>query len=136
MSKTLQVIDPFFNLEIGNILELSEDGKHYVIECNEEFGQNNADGADISSSFSSKFTISTDYAKQLIKEGFLQEVVDDKQGFVNVFTEIDNLLYKYTTELSNIDKDMANMPMCVKIEKTTVLENLCKVLSHLKALKK
>lgn len=136
MSKTLQVIDPFFNLEVGNILELSEDGKNYVIECNEEFDQSSETGADIRSSFSSKFTISTDYAERLIKDGFLEPVCETKQNFKNVFTEIDNLLYKYTSELSSIDKDMANMPMCVRIEKTTVLENLVKVLSYLKALKK
>lgn len=135
MSKTLKVIEPFFSLEVGDILELSEDGKDYVIEQNESFGSNNAEGADVRSSFTSKFTISVDYAKALVKEGMLAEETT-KSNFVNIFEEIDKLLVKYTSELSTIDADFKDKPACLKIEKNTVLTNLITLLNHLKGLKK
>jgi intein/homing endonuclease len=137
MSKTLRVIDPFFVLELGDTLTLSEDGKFYTFERNEEFhkaGDNN----DLNSTYSSNFKISLDYAKELIRDGYLEEV-DPKQkasSFVNVFDEIDNLIARYQKELANIDLDMAGQPQCVKVEKTTVLTNILSVLNHLKTLRK
>lgn len=137
MSKTLRVIDPFFVLELGDTLTLSEDSKFYTFERNEEFhkaGDNN----DLNSTYSSNFKISLDYAKELIRDGYLEEV-DPKQkasSFVNVFDEIDNLIARYQKELANIDLDMAGQPQCVKVEKTTVLTNILSVLNHLKTLRK
>lgn len=136
MSKTLKVIEPFFNLEVGDILELSADGKDYVIERNAEHNEMSANGGDFRSAFTSKFSISVDYAKQLVDDEMLEEVKAQETTFVNVFNEIDNLLNKYSEELSNLNKDMANMPECLKVEKSTVLQNLVKVLSYLKSLKK
>lgn len=133
MSKTLKVIEPFFNLEYGDVLTLDEDGKNYFIEQNEKFDHANASGSDISSSFMSKFTISVDYAKELIKQEMLEEVDETKQGFVNVFDEINNLLYTYTEQMSKID---TTKPACLQVEEKTVLENLITVLTHLKNLKK
>ena len=39
-------------------------------------------------------------------------------------------------ELKNIDKDMKDQPTCLKVEKTTVLNNMIKLLNHLKGLKR
>lgn len=137
MSKILQVIEPFFILEVGDNLNLSKDGKSYVYERNEEFRKATASNGDIASHFSSMFTISLDHAKELIEEGYLAEVTADKNAnFVNIFNEIDTLLAKYNAELENIDKDMVNEPICLKVEKTTVLQNMIKLLSYLKSLKK
>jgi hypothetical protein len=139
MAKILRVITPFFVMELGDTFILSEDGKMYVSEHNEEF-RKNEESVELKSSYNSKFNISIDYAKQLIREGYLEEVQEkesvERSTFVNVFDEIDNLRQKYTYELSNIDKDLKNAPQCVKVEKITVLENILKVLDHLKELKK
>lgn len=139
MSKTLRVIEPFFVMEIGDTLELSTDGKSYISQRNEEFHKHGDDAEDINSTYTSTFTISTDYAAYLIKEGFVEEVYaseKEQTPFVNVFGEIDKLLAQYADELKNIDEDCANMPECMKVEKTTVLKNLIKTLSYLKGLKK
>lgn len=138
MSKILRVIEPFFVLEVGDTLELSKDGKTYISTKNEEFHKHGDDAEDINSTYSSTFTISTDYAAYLIKEGLVEEVIATEKDspFVNVFSEIDRLLAQYTDELKNVSEDMANMPECVKVEKITVLKNLIKTLSYLKGLKK
>ena len=136
MSKTLRVINSFFIMEIGDTFTLSEDGKFYIAERNEEFhkaGEKN----ELNSTFSSTFNISIDYAKELIEEGYLEEVEPtNKAGFVNVFDEIDNLINRYQKDLDNIDTNMAGEPQCVKVEKTTVLTNIIAVLNHLKTLRK
>lgn len=135
MSKILRVINSFFVMEVGDTFTLSEDGKFYVAERNEEFhkaGEKN----ELNSTFNSTFNISIDYAKDLIEEGYLEEVEPVKQGFVNVFDEIDNLMNRYKKDLDNIDADMAGEPQCVKVEKTTVLTNIISVLNHLKTLRK
>lgn len=137
--KVLQVIEPFFVLEIGDTLELSEDGKTYVSEYNEEYHENGDSGSAINSTYTSKYTISKEYAETLIKEGYLERLFAEdkpKTPFVNVFDEIDILKEKYSEELDNIAEDMADLPECVKVEKTTVLTNMIKVLDHLKSLKK
>lgn len=138
MSKILKVIEPFFMLDLDDTLELTEDGKFYVANRNEEFRSNNED-SDVMSSYKSEFCISVKWAKQLIEDGFLEEVEIEKpkkQNFVNVFDEIDNLLVKYENDLKNIDSDMKDEPECLKVEKTTVLKNIIKVLNHLKTLRK
>lgn len=136
MSKTLRVINSWFIMEVGDTFTLSEDGKFYVAERNEEFHKA-GDKNELNSTFNSTFTISVDYAKDLIEEGYLEEVEPtNKTTFVNVFDEIDNLIKKYQTELDNIDANMAGEPQCVKVEKITVLTNIIAVLNHLKTLRK
>ena len=139
MSKILRVVEPFFVMEVGDTFELSADGKRYISEYNEEYNKYDDDRVS-DSSYHSSFSISVDYAKELIEDGVLEEVVDkaDKRdsNFVNVFDEIDNLLTKYNAQLETLDKDMVNSPQCLKVERKTVLSNMVKLLSHLKNLKK
>ena len=138
MSKILKVIEPFFMLDLNDTLELTEDGKFYVANRDEEFRSNNED-SDVMSSYKSEFCISVKWAKQLIEDGFLEEVEPEKpkkQNFVNVFDEIDSMLNKYENELANINSDMKDDPECLRVEKTTVLKNIIKVLNHLKTLRK
>lgn len=137
MSKTLRVIDPFFEMEIGDTFTLTEDGKLYSSEHNEEF-RKAGDNDEVNAIYNSVFNISVEYAKELIKEGYLEEVVENKKQntFVNVFDEIDNLIKKYQLELNNIDTTMKDAPQCMKVEKTTVLTNILSVLNHLKTLRK
>ena len=137
MSKILKVVEPFFLVNVGDTFVLSEDGKFYITEHNEEFHTAKDEG-DMSSSYTSEFKISLKWAEQLIEDGYLEEVTisDGKSTFVNVFDEIDNLLSKYTNELNDLPKTMVDAPECLKVEKTTVLSNMIKVLEHLKSLRK
>lgn len=140
MTKTLRVIEPFFVMELGDMFEYSEDSKMYVSVHDEDFynNDNNSSVDSIKSSYSSEFQISVDYAKTLIKEGYLEEVPEAEKNtnFVNIFDEIDNLLTKYKSGLKTIEKDMAELPACVKVERQTVLTNMITLLEHLKSLKK
>lgn len=135
MTKTLKVIDPFLRLDYGDTFELTADGQNYESSVEENFSDVRDDGSHYTTKYNGKFTISKEYAENMVKEGYLEEVKDKKE-FVNIFDEIDNLIEKYGDELKNIEEDWANMPPCLKVEKTTVLENLITVLSHLKGLKK
>lgn len=135
MVKTLRVIEPFFVMEMGDTFVLADNGEYYVSEHTEEFHKNDKDET-LSSSYNSTFRISPEYAKELIADGYLEEVDADKKPFVNVFDEIDTLIDRYQTELLNINNDLANQPQCVRVEKTTVLTNLLSVLNHLKTLRK
>lgn len=135
MSKTLRVIDSFFVVEVGDTFQLSEDGNSYIFERSEEF-RKAGENIDQNATYNASFSISTEYAKQLIQEGYLEEVEEKKQQFVNVFDEINNLICKYQQELMTIDEDMKNEPACMKVEKTTVLTNILGVLNHLKTLRK
>ena len=136
MTNKLRVIEPFYNLETGDELELSKDGKNFVFEVSESNASTSDSGSTNNASFSAKFTISVDYAKQLVKDGYLEEETERESDFKNIFTEIDNLISMYGTELKNIDNEFANQPACLKVEKQTVLNNMIKVLSHLRGLKK
>jgi hypothetical protein len=136
MTNKLRVIEPFYNLETGDELELSKDGKNYVFEVSESNASTSDSGSTNNASFSAKFTISVDYAKQLVKDGYLEEETEREPDFKNIFTEIDNLISTYGAELKNIDNEFANQPACLKVEKQTVLNNMIKVLSHLRGLKK
>lgn len=137
MRNTLNVIEPFMYLEPGDTFELTKDG-NYVAEQHEVFNRNNDDNDAIKSSFYSSFTISPNYAKELIKAGILEDPFATKntEPFVNVFDEIDDMLVTYNSELNNINTDMKDQPECLKVEKTTVLKNMIKMLNHLKGLKK
>lgn len=138
MSKILKVIKKFYLLEVGDTLELSEDGVEYTNVHNEELNESDEKGSDISARFTSTYSISTDYAKLLIEEGYLApyDEPETQKGFVNVFDEIDTMLETYNEELDNLDEDFADEPACLKVEKETVLRNMIKVLNHLNSLKK
>jgi hypothetical protein len=138
MSKILKVIKKFYLLEVGDTLELSEDGTEYTNVHNEELNESDEKGSDISARFTSTYSISTDYAKLLIEEGYLApyDEPETQKGFVNVFDEIDTMLETYNEELDNLDEDFADEPACLKVEKETVLRNMIKVLNHLNSLKK
>lgn len=141
MAKILQVITPFFTAEEGDKFNFNEDTKTYTLSKNEEFFKMAGDTrGEVKSSFSSEFSISMNYAKELIEEGYLEEYVEKKVNkkaeFVNVFNEIDALIEKYNEELANVNESMQNEPECVRVEKITVLNNLIKVLTYLKNLKK
>lgn len=136
MSKILRVIEPFFVMELNDTFTLSEDGKVYTSEHNEEFHTAKEDG-DMTSSYNSKFAISPKWAQQLIEDGYLEEVDAPKDNkFVNVFDEIDNLIDRYQKELKEIPMMLSGQPECLKVEKTTVLTNILSVLNHLKSLRK
>jgi maltose-binding protein MalE len=137
MSKILRVIDPFFTMDVDDTFTLSNDGKCYISERNEEFHTAKEDG-DLNSTYSSTFKLSPRWAQQLIEEGYLEEVTPEKpsKDFVNVFDEIDKLIEKYNAELIQLPKTMADTPECLRVEKTTVLTNLLKVLNYLKSLRK
>jgi len=140
MGKTLTVIEDFAYLTAGDTFTLSEDGTEYVAEQHEVFDRNSDDDNEFKSTFSSRFTISPAYARELIENGILEDPYDTPsakdENFVNVFDEIDDMLMQYGTELDELPDKMKNQPECLKVEKTTVLTNLVKVLNHLKSLKK
>lgn len=139
MAKTLRVIEPFFIMELGDMFEYSDNEKMYVSKHNEEFYKMESEKIDeIKSSYKSEFRISAEYAADLVKEGYLEEVNENenKTSFVNVFDEIDTLLEKYKKGMENLEEDMIGLPACVKVEKETVLSNLITLLEHLKSLKK
>ena len=129
----LKVVDQFYNLEVGDILTLSDDKNFY--EYNVSEGSSDKDSK---FTFNASFKINSDYAKELIKQGYLEEVVEKQSNpeFKNIFTEIDTLLSTYYSELDSLDVEFANKPTCLKVEKNTVLNNLIKVLEYLKDLKK
>ena len=133
MMNKLKVVDQFYNLEVGDILILSDDKNFY--EYNVSEGSSDKDSK---FTFNASFKINSDYAKELIKQGYLEEVVEKQSNpeFKNIFTEIDTLLSTYYSELDSLDVEFANKPTCLKVEKNTVLNNLIKVLEHLKDLKK
>ena len=134
MTKTLHVIDPFFIAEIGDIFELDETGNTYSLVKSEEFYKIAGDEtSEVQSSCTSTFSISTDYAKKLVKDGYLEE--QKNTTFRNVFDEINDLINKYTNELNDV-ANQKDLPKCVQVEKETVLNNLITMLNYLKDLKK
>lgn len=139
MAKILRVVNPFFIMELGDMFEYSKEVNMYVSKHKESFYKTDGEDVnDVKSSYSSEFQISQEYAKSLIKEGFLEEVNENetKEPFVNIFDEIDLLLTTYKNGLKTIEKDMADLPVCVKVERETVLTNMITLLEHLKSLKK
>ena len=136
MAKTLRVIDTFFCMEIGDTVEWDDNTQMYVAEHSEEFHKSDDSDSELRSSYQSNFAISADYAKELIADGYLEVVGAEKKVFMNVFDEIGRLTEKYNDELKNLNEDMANMPECMKVERTTVLNNMLSLLNHLAGLKK
>lgn len=136
MAKILKVTKPFFTLEVGDVFELSEDGRDYIAYKEEKFGDTNVDGETFHASFNSSFAIPKNRIEDLLKNGYLEEVCDKKQDFVNVFDEINRLLVKYTKEYKEANENANNLPAVVRLEKMTVLSNMINVLNHLNNLKK
>lgn len=136
MTRILKVVKPFFVMEPDDTFELSQDGTSYVSSINVEHHETDDANSDITSRYSSNYTISIDFAKTLVDTGYLTEVQDKENKFVNVFDEINSLLDTYQDELNRIDSDMEDMPACLKVEKETVLNNLITVLDHLSSLRK
>lgn len=138
MAKVLRVIKPFYVMEVGDTLQWDEESKMYSSKFNEDFHKSDDEALDLTASYSSCYEISEPYAKELIETGYLEEVVEDKKDkkFVNVFDEIQTMIDKYTDDLNNVQEDMAHLPECLKVERTTVLTNILSVLNHLNALKK
>jgi len=137
MAKILRVVEPFLVVNLGDVFEYSNEEKMYISKHNEEFYKADDAANDVKSSYTSEFKISVEYAKALVEEGYLEEAteVSDK-SFVNIFDEIDSLLTKYKKGLETIEQDMADLPVCVKVERQTVLTNMITLLEHLKSLKK
>lgn len=131
--KKFKVLVPYSSLCEGDILEPNEDGSYYTAEHSEEFNKTGVNGETFASSVSYTVTFSADYVNNLVENGYLEEIDDT---FVNVFDEIDKLLNMYENELKEVEADKDPVPACLKVEKTTVLTNLIKVLNHLKSLKK
>lgn len=139
MAKILRVIDPFFVMELGDVFEFDSESNMYTSVHKEDFFKLDDESTnEIKSSYNSEFSISPEYAKTLIEDGYLEEADDSssKSTFVNIFDEIDTLLAKYHNSIDTIEKDTAGLPACVKVERETVLTNLCTLLEHLKSLKK
>lgn len=133
MAKKLEVIIPFFIMEQGDVLTLSENGKEYTSSYSSE--KHLDDDPNSWSKYSSEFTISVESAKSLVKDGYLKEVESSKDnGYKNVFVEIDELLNSYNNDLTNLHND--SQPACLIVEKETVLRNLIKILTHLKSFKR
>lgn len=137
MAKILRVVEPFLVVNLGDVFEYSNEEKMYISKHNEEFYKADDTANDVKSSYTSEFKISVEYAKALVEDGYLEEAteVSDK-AFVNIFDEIDSLLTKYKKGLETIEQDMADLPVCVKVERQTVLTNMITLLEHLKSLKK
>lgn len=137
MTKTLNVIKPFFVMEPGDTFELSQNGNYVSSYSSEYVGSDEND--EISSSYSSNYEISPAYAKSLIEDGYLEENNETtlaSKNYVNVFDEIEKLTKMYSDELNNLASDYMEAPACLKVEKETVLTNMLKVLEHLHSLKK
>lgn len=136
MGKTLKVIDPFLRLDLGDVFEQNNDGD-YVATVQEDFTNTSDNGNVFTTKYHADFTISKDYAEQMVKDGYLEDTYsknEDEKTFVNVFDEIDNLINQYEgkrKELKNSDIHPA-----VKRESEVVYANMLTVLDYLKSLKK
>ena len=138
MTKELKFVKPYYMMEPGDTMVLSNDGKSYVSTYSDEYHAD-SDDDNVWSTYSSTFTVSTYQAEILLKNGIVEEVNEVKNQdskFINVFDEIDSLIALYTKQLTNLDEDYKDQPLCLKNEKLTVLDNLIKLLNYLKQLKK
>ena len=139
MTKILKVVKPFFVMEIGDTFEYDNDTNQYKSVYNVENNSSNDNNSTVMSSYSSVYTISTEYAKVLIGQGYLEQVDEnsaESKKFVNVFDEISNLISVYNKDLADVLRSDDNIPQCLKIERETVLRNMIKLLEHLNSLKK
>lgn len=133
MEKYLKITEDFGVFSEGDIFERNENGD-YVYE--DSFENGDLDDNKISMKQHTKIVLSKNLAKKFIQHSVLEEVKNNNTSFVNVFDEINKLREIYVKDLANIDDDMKNAPMCLQVEKNTVLSNMIKVLDHLYSLKK
>lgn len=139
MTKILKVVKPFFVMEIGDTFEYDNDTNQYKSVYNVENNSSNDNNSTVMSSYSSVYAISTEYAKVLIGQGYLEQVDEntaESKKFVNVFDEISNLISVYNKDLADVLRSDDNTPQCLKVERETVLRNMIKLLEHLNSLKK
>ena len=141
MAKILKVTKPFFVMEIGDTFEYDANKKQYKSVYNIEHNGSDEKNTTVVSTYNSVYTISEEYAKMLIDNGYLEENYIDTESekptqFVNIFNEIDKLISEYSKDLDGIDNEYKDMPECLKVEKVTVIKNLLKLLTYLKSLKK
>ena len=141
MAKILKVTKPFFVMEIGDTFEYDVNTKQYKSVYNIEHNGSDEKNTTVVSTYNSVYTISEEYAKMLIENGYLEESYIDTElekptQFVNIFNEIDKLISEYSKDLDGIDNEYKDMPECLKVEKVTVIKNLLKLLTYLKSLKK
>lgn len=137
MNKTLQVQKDFDQARVGDIYNLSEDGKSYVYESVEDNSYVDArTGSTISSKNSYRNEISEAYAEKLLSLGYLSAVEDKQKEYKNVFHEMEHLRDTYIENLKNLDEDYKDQPACVKVEAETVLSNMIKLCDHLLSLQK
>ena len=136
MTKILKVIKPFFVMEIGDNFEFDSNTNQYKSVYSEEHNESNDENSTMMSSYNSEYTISEDYAKMLVDNGYLTEVGSKENTFINIFDEIQNLLIKYNNDLTDVLNSTDDTPQCLKVEKETVLRNMIKLLTHLASLKK
>lgn len=141
MAKILKVTKPFFVMEIGDTFEYDANTKQYKNVYNIEHNGSDEKNTTVVSTYNSVYTISEEYAKMLIDNGYLEESYIDTESekptqFVNIFNEIDKLISEYSKDLDGIDNEYKDMPECLKVEKATVIKNLLKLLTYLKSLKK
>ena len=135
MTKILKVIKPFFVMEVGDTFEYDANIKQYKSVYNEEHNSSNEENSTVVSSYNSVYTISEDYAKMLLDNGYVSEITDkNSKSFVNIFDEIDNMIEQYNSDLKELLQN--DIPQCLKVEQETVLRNMIKLLEHLKSLKK
>lgn len=141
MAKILKVTKPFFVMEIGDTFEYDANTKQYKSVYNIEHNGSDEKNTTVVSTYNSVYTISEDYAKMLIDNGYLEESYINTESekptqFVNIFNEIDKLISEYSKDLNDVDNEYKDMPECIKVEKVTVIKNLLKLLTYLKSLKK
>lgn len=136
MTKILKVVKPFFVMEAGDTFEYDAETKQYKSVYNEEHNGSDENNSTVISSYNSVYTISEEYAKMLIDNGYLVEINDKKQNFVNIFEAINALINEYSEELEKLLTTEDDTPQCLKVEKETVLRNMIKLLEHLRSLKK
>ena len=136
MTKILKVVKPFFVMEAGDTFEYDAEAKQYKSVYNEEHNGSDENNSTVISSYNSVYTISEEYAKMLIDNGYLVEINDKKQNFVNIFEAINTLINEYSEELEKLLTTEDDTPQCLKVEKETVLRNMIKLLEHLRSLKK
>ena len=141
MAKILKVTKPFFVMEIGDTFEYDANTKQYKSVYNIEHNGSDEKNTTVVSTYNSVYTISEEYAKMLIDNGYLEESYIDTESekptqFINIFNEIDKLISEYSKDLNDVDNEYKDMPECLKVEKVTVIKNLLKLLTYLKSLKK
>lgn len=133
MTNKLIVTKPFAHLEKGDTLTYDEKLNSYVNKYTDENESCSDNGVSISSKISASIVIDEKSAEDLVNDGYLSEV-NEQKPFVNVFDEIDTLLARYKNELLDETSELRFHP-AVALERKTVLNNLVTVLEHLKSLK-